>query len=62
MVPGGGLRPGNNTPLLPSDYADNRIANLDAICVPASAYAVPAAPSAPGDNKDSTFRLFSYLG
>ena len=48
MVPGGGLRPGNNTPLLPNDFANGRITDLNAVCVPASAYASPAAdPAAP---------------
>lgn len=35
-VPGGGLRPGNNTPLLPSDFASSRVDGLNAICIPES--------------------------
>ena len=61
MVPGGGLRPGNNTPLLPPDYTENRIANLNAICVPTAAYAAGHAPSTPGDNPGKTFRQYSYV-
>ena len=55
MVPGGGLRPGNNTPLLPAEFANGRIANLNAVCVPASAYADTSADDNMG------FRAFAYL-
>ena len=34
MVPGGGLRPGNNTPLLPQYLTNSRINPLNAICLP----------------------------
>ena len=34
MVPGGGLRPGNNTPLLPPYLAGSRIGPLNVICLP----------------------------
>ena len=33
-VPGGGLRPGNNTPLLPPDIAAARVGPLNSICIP----------------------------
>lgn len=56
MVPGGGLRPGNNTPLLPADYLDNRIVELNAICVPPSAYADTVAATAA-----NPFRKYAYI-
>ena len=56
MVPGGGLRPGNNTPLLPAEYIESRIANLNAVCVPPSAYAATA------DDPNMGFRQYAYLG
>ena len=34
MVPGGGLRPGNNTPLLPAALTGSRVSPLNAICLP----------------------------
>ena len=34
MVPGGSLRPGNNTPLMPSDISSSRLHPLNAICMP----------------------------
>lgn len=63
MVPGGGLRPGNNTPMLPPDYGggSSTLANLNAICVPNAAYAESAAPTVPGDNPGLSFRRFAYL-
>ena len=36
MVPGGSLRPGNNTPLMPSDISKSRLSSLNAICMPDS--------------------------
>ena len=33
-LPGGGLRPGNNTPLLPSEWAAQRVPDLGLICIP----------------------------
>jgi hypothetical protein len=36
MVPGGGVRPGNNTPLRPAASVNSRIADLHAVCVPDS--------------------------
>jgi hypothetical protein len=42
-VPGGGLRPGNNTPLLPPDFASSRIQELNAVCIPDARLATAAA-------------------
>lgn len=56
MMPGGGLRPGNNTPLVPQDYAGSRIDDLNAICVPQNAYAPRPDPDA-----NHGFRGYSYL-
>ena len=39
MLPGGGLRIGNNTPLLSQAYAASRLPHLTAVCVPPSEYA-----------------------
>lgn len=39
-LPGGGLRPGNNTPLLPRGWTDRRVPHLGMVCVP---------PEPPGD-------------
>jgi hypothetical protein len=62
MVPGGGLRPGNNTPLLPPDYADSKIVSLNAICIPTTAFAPSGGmPSTPGDNPGKSFRQYSYV-
>ena len=36
MVPSGGLRPGNNTPILPAEYANSMSAGLNAVCIPGS--------------------------
>jgi hypothetical protein len=59
MLPGGGLRPGNNTPLLPQDFASNRVTDLNAVCVPAAAY---APQSATGQEGNRGFREFAYIG
>ncbi len=32
MLPGGGLRPGNNTPLLPQYYLESRAPGLNMVC------------------------------
>jgi hypothetical protein len=56
MVPGGGLRPGNNTPLLPANFAGSRIAELNAICVPDSAYAIDADAT-----ENRGFRAHAYI-
>lgn len=58
MVPGGGLRPGNNTPLLPPEFANSRIANLNAVCVPSAAFAAPTTGAAANQ---AEFRQFAYL-
>jgi hypothetical protein len=58
MLPGGGLRPGNSTPLLPAEHTSSRIAHLNAVCIPPSAY---AAASAVGNGANHGFRQFSYL-
>ena len=58
MMPGGGLRPGNNTPLLPSDFANSRIVNLNAICIPPGAF-VPSTADPMEDNRG--FRGMAYL-
>lgn len=36
MVPGGGIRPGNSTPILPQTYLSSRSDGLNAICIPES--------------------------
>lgn len=56
MLPGGGLRPGNNTPMMPSEFATNRIPQLNAICVPSEAFA-----STESDNGNLGFRQYAYL-
>jgi hypothetical protein len=33
-VPGGGVRPGNNTPMLPESYIRNRDVDLNVVCIP----------------------------
>ena len=59
MVPGGGLRPGNNTPLLPAEYIKGRVEPLNAICVPTSAYSSSGTSS---DARNQTsFRQYTYL-
>jgi hypothetical protein len=58
MVPGGGLRPGNNTPLLPTDFSAGRIAELNALCVPSAAF---AAARQGGGGTEGRFRAYAYL-
>jgi hypothetical protein len=58
QVPGGGLRPGNNTPMRPSASVASRIPALHALCVPDAAYTATAAPT---KNEVGGFREFAYL-
>jgi len=37
MVPGGGFRPGNSAPMLPSDFVASRPGGLNMICIPNAA-------------------------
>jgi len=55
-LPGGGLRPGNNTPLLPREWTDRRVPHLGMICVP------PATQPDGGDGGvQRQFRAHAYL-
>lgn len=60
MMPGGGLRPGNNTPLLPPSFAHNRVEALNAIAVPTAAYAVDA-PCCEAPPNRAGRREYAYL-
>lgn len=33
-MPASSIRPGNNTPFVPSDYAKSKLPSFDAVCVP----------------------------
>ena len=55
MMPGGGLRPGNNTPLLPADFARSRVPLLNAVCIPSGAFKEQTTDTNNG------FRGYSYL-
>jgi hypothetical protein len=33
-LPGGGYRPGNNTPMLPDSFSGSRVPTINALCVP----------------------------
>lgn len=63
MLPGGGLRAGNNTPLLPASHASSRILQLNAVCVPPEAYLPTSAPvgGSGNDNNNHGFRQYSYI-
>jgi hypothetical protein len=64
-LPGGGLRPGNNTPLLPTSWTQNRFTDIGLVCIPdalADADRSPylqAPPGAPSEQMD--FRAYAYL-
>lgn len=49
MVPSGGLRPGNNTPMLPAEFTRSRPNGLNSICIPnAAADGPPRTPPCAG--------------
>lgn len=57
QFPGGGLRPGNNTPVLPIEMTDasNRVRGLNLVCV-------PSAPVGLNDcDTNKQFRGYEYL-
>lgn len=58
QVPGGGLRPGNNTPLRPSSRKST-VPWLHAMCVPDSVADAPAPPSL---DEANGFREYYYWG
>lgn len=61
-VPGGGLRPGNNTPLLPSNFAHSRVASINAVCIPvASKSATTNKPLNGDETRGFSSRGFAYL-
>ena len=45
QMPGNSIRPGNNTPFVPSGYANSKLPSFDAVCVP-SQPTLNACPSA----------------
>jgi hypothetical protein len=59
QVPGGGLRPGNNTPLRPQQSQSSRVPWLHAACVPD---AVASATAPPTIEEQAGFREFYYWG
>jgi hypothetical protein len=58
-LPGGGLRPGNNTPNLPRAYTASRDPALNSLCIPREDPARTAA--AEGSCPAYGFRQYSYL-
>jgi hypothetical protein len=61
MMPGGGLRPGNSTPLLPAAFANSRVKELNAICIPASAFAANSASCCESKPNQKGLRQYAYL-
>lgn len=61
MVPGGGLRAGNNTPLIPPEFANSRVNSLNALCIPSSAFAPSATPCCDATPNKNGMRQFVYL-
>ena len=61
MVPGGGLRAGNNTPLIPPAFANSRIGNLNAMCIPSEAFAPSASSCCEGVPNQNGLRQYAYL-
>lgn len=61
MVPGGGLRPGNNTPLMPSEITSSRIKSLNAVCMPDSRTAPGKAQQVDPDQARGYAGGFMYL-
>lgn len=66
MLAGGGLRPGNNTPLLPLSWADSvgppglgLLCASDAACTPMKTDVIAIAP--PWDAGDAVGRAYSYV-
>lgn len=64
-LPGGGLRPGNNTPVIPEAWSTKRVNDIGLICIPdglahqdASPY-LKAPPGAPPEQGD--FSKYAYL-
>jgi hypothetical protein len=55
MMPGGGLRPGNNTPMIPDDYARSRVPHLNAVCIPEKAFNTVV------DNDNRGFRKYIFI-
>ncbi len=58
-LPGGGLRPGNNTPLLPREWTNGRVDDLGIVCIPAG---LPRREPPPqGYLRQHDFRAHAYL-
>ncbi len=58
-LPGGGLRPGNNTPLLPRAWTDGRVDDLGVVCIPGG---LPRREPPPqGYMEQLDFRAHAYL-
>jgi len=56
MLPGGGIRPGNSTPLIPSEFSSQRVKHMNAICIPATPLP-PAGDACLGE----AYRGYGYL-
>jgi hypothetical protein len=54
-IPGGGLRPGNNTPVLPTEMTamNRRVKGLNVVCMPE--------PQDKAARNDEVFRGFAYI-
>jgi hypothetical protein len=57
-LPGGGLRPGNNTPLLPHEWTDRRVPELGLVCIP-DVHSL--GPFGKVSQSQGTFRAHAYL-
>lgn len=58
MMPGGGIRPGNNSPILPSHVRQTRRDNLNATCVPDSISMFPPQAVGKCDGSAATRRTW----
>ena len=61
MLPGGGLRPGNSTPLIPPAFANSRVNELNAMCIPTEAFSATATPCCEAIPNQYGRREFAYI-